>query len=35
MMENKMSDTDIVESFPAMLRRVLGDRLKTRRHDIS
>ena len=28
MMENKMSDTSIVESFPAMLRRVLGDRLE-------
>jgi ketosteroid isomerase-like protein len=28
MMENKMSETDIVESFPAMLRRVLGDRLE-------
>src|SRR5271168_4889224 len=27
MMENKMSDTGILESFPAMLRRVLGDRL--------
>ena len=28
MMENKMSDTLIVENFPAMLRRVLGDRLE-------
>lgn len=26
-MENKMSDTTILESFPAMLRRVLGERL--------
>ncbi len=25
--ENKMSDTDTIESFPDMLRRVLGDRL--------
>lgn len=28
MMENRMSETGIVETFPAMLRRVLGDRLK-------
>ena len=28
MMEIKMSETDAVESFPAMLRRVLGNRLR-------
>jgi hypothetical protein len=28
MMENKMSDAGIVESFPAMLRRVLGAHLE-------
>jgi len=27
-MENKMSEADAVESFPAMLRRVLGNRLR-------
>ncbi len=29
MMEIKMSETDAVESFPAMLRRVLGNRLRS------
>lgn len=28
MTENKMSDSSIVETFPAMLRRILGDRLE-------